>query len=50
MSLYLRCHNGFIVNKSKIKSISKKEIELFSIDAKIPVGRRYKKELMNFLK
>ncbi len=44
MELYLRCHNGFIVNKSKIKSVSTKEIELFNIDIKIPVGRIYKNE------
>lgn len=48
MELYLRCHNGFIVNKSKIKSVSTKEIGLFVTDAKIPVGRKYKKSLMGF--
>jgi DNA-binding LytR/AlgR family response regulator len=47
MNLYLRCHNGFIVNKSKIKSISTKEIELLSADVKIPVGRGYKNEVVN---
>lgn len=48
MNLYLRCHNGFIVNKSKIKSISTKEIELLSTDVKIPVGRGYKNEVENY--
>lgn len=48
MNLYLRCHNGFIVNKSKIKSISTKEIELLSTDIKIPIGREYKNEVVNF--
>ncbi len=48
MNLYLRCHNGFIVNKTKIESISTKEIALLETDVKIPVGRRYKKEVMNF--
>ncbi len=50
MELYLRCHNGFIVNKSKIKSISTKEIELFNTDIKIPVGRGYKSEIVDFWK
>ncbi len=49
VNLYLRCHNGFIVNKSKIESISTKEIVLLGTDVKIPVGRRYKKEVMNFM-
>lgn len=48
MNLYLRCHNGFIINKSKIKSISAKEVELFHTGKKIPIGRVYKKEVVNF--
>ncbi len=50
MNLYLRCHNGFIVNRSKIKSISTKEIKLLGVDTKIPVGRGYKNEVVEFLK
>ncbi len=49
MSLYLRCHKGFIINKSKIKSISAKEVELFHTGEKVPIGRVYKKEFLNFL-
>ena len=45
MNLYLRCHNGFIINKLKIKSVSSKEVELFDTDKKIPIGRSYKKEI-----
>ncbi len=48
MEKYLRCHNGFIVNISKIKSISTKEIELLNTDIKIPVGRGYKNEIVCF--
>ncbi len=49
MGLFLRCHKGFIVNKSKIKSISAKEIEVFNVDKKIPVGRGYKKFVFDYL-
>lgn len=45
MRLYLRCHNGFIVNKSKVKAISAKEIELFHVDKKIPIGREHKESV-----
>lgn len=49
MELYLRCHNGFIVNKSKIKSISSKKIEILHADKSIPVGRGYKKFVTDYL-
>lgn len=49
MELYLRCHNGFIVNKSKIKSISSKKIEILNVDKSIPVGRGYKKFVTDHL-
>ena len=48
MKLYMRCHNGFIVNKSKIKSISSKEIEIVGSDKTIPVGRSYKKSVLRY--
>lgn len=47
--LYLRCHKGFIVNKSKIKSISSKKIVLLHVDKNIPVGRGYKKFVTDYL-
>lgn len=47
--LYLRCHSGFIVNKSKIKSISSKKIEILHADKVIPVGRGYKKFVIDYL-
>ncbi len=49
MKLYLRCHNGFIVNKSKIKSISSTKIELLHADKNIPIGRGYKKYVLDFI-
>lgn len=49
MKLYLRCHNGFIVNKSKIKTVSSKEIEIMNSNKHIPVGRGYKKTVLSTL-
>ncbi len=52
MRLYLRCHNGFIINKSKIQSVSSKNIEI--LDAKtntnkiVPIGRNYKKAVFDY--
>jgi len=46
MKMYLRCHNGFIVNRSKIRSISGKEIDMFNTDKIIPVGRGYKEMVL----
>ena len=46
--LYLRCHSGFIINKLKIKSISSKEIEIMQADKIIPVGRGYKRFVMDY--
>ena len=42
---FVRCHQGYLVNLSKIKEINKADIVLKS-NAKIPVSRRYRLELL----
>lgn len=44
----MRCHNGFIVNKSNIKTISSMKIEILHADKNIPVGRGYKKSVIDY--
>ena len=42
---FVRCHKGFVVNLNKIKRLRSAEILLVS-GKRIPVGRVYKKEIM----
>ena len=46
MKFYLRCHNGFIVNKLKIASMSAKVIKIDGINKTIPIGRSYRKSIL----
>lgn len=45
---FIRVHRSFIVNKSKVRSYNKREIEL-TTGKKIPVGRQYSNEIITQL-
>ncbi len=42
---FVRCHQGFIINMSKIKEINKADVVL-SNDVVIPIGRKYREGLL----
>lgn len=44
---FIRCHSGFLVNKTFIKGIRKGEIELFGFDELIPISKKYKITVLN---
>lgn len=48
-SRFFRCHQGYIVNRSKIKSFKNNAIKIKGCDTSIPVSRRRKKEIEVFL-
>lgn len=48
-NIFLRCHQGFIVNIDKVLSISNNEIMLCNIGRTIPVSRKYRKDVLNAL-
>lgn len=42
---FVRCHQGYIVNMSKVKEINKTSI-ILNNDIVIPIGRKYREELL----
>ena len=42
---FVRCHQGYLINMSKIKEINKSDV-LLNNDIKLPIGRRYREELL----
>lgn len=46
---FVQCHQGFIVNRSKIIKLQKDQIFLREINASIPVSRRFKETILNVL-
>lgn len=39
---FIRCHSGFLVNKSYIKSVKKNELELYDCSELIPISKSHK--------
>ncbi len=45
-AVFLQCHQGFVVNMQKIRSVKASEIEMIGLKKKIPVGRTFHKATM----
>ena len=43
---FVRCHSGFLVNKSYIKGLVKGELELFGCRETLPVSKKYKTKVV----
>lgn len=44
---FIRCHSGFLVNRSYIKGVKKGELELLNCNETIPVSKKYKKQVID---
>lgn len=48
-NIFLRCHQGFIVNIDKFLNINNNEIILRGIEQTIPISRKYRQDVLNVL-
>lgn len=47
MNYFIRCHQGYIVNSSKIQTINKSKIILYNYDKPINISKKYKDYINN---
>ncbi|WP_352418348.1 LytTR family DNA-binding domain-containing protein [Proteiniborus sp.] len=45
-NIFLRCHQGFIVNIDKLSNIKDNQLMLSGIEQSIPISRKYKKDIL----
>lgn len=48
-NMFLRCHQGFIVNTDKLLNVKDNKIMLLGVEQTIPIGRKHKKDVLNAL-
>lgn len=48
-NMFLRCHQGYIVNTDRVLSVKDNQIMLLGAEQAIPIGRKYKKDVLNLL-
>lgn len=48
-NMFLRCHRGFIINTDRLLNVKDNQIMLFDVEQLIPIGRKYKKDVLNVL-
>jgi len=49
MEYFFQCHQGYIVNRYKIKFINSDTLTLDGVETEIPVSRRIKKKLIDYI-
>ncbi|WIV11588.1 LytTR family DNA-binding domain-containing protein [Proteiniborus sp. MB09-C3] len=48
-NIFLRCHQGFVVNTEKFLNINNNEMVLRGIEQAIPIGRKYRQDVLKAL-